>query len=143
MAENKIIDYPGNLYNFAFDIIHNSGYISKLTWSLLGFAFVLILCYLTYRHYKNSLTENKKLIKYSSFDSTFFFLAVVSLGIILLRFPTFGVTELNVDESEWIAGAATLIKDPRFWYSVNGTTSGPLNIFPLCLINLLGFSLNY
>jgi hypothetical protein len=39
--------------------------------------------------------------------------------------------ELNVDECQLIAGAQTLIKQPVYWFSVNGATSGPLNFIPL------------
>lgn len=37
--------------------------------------------------------------------------------------------ELNVDESQMIVGAHTLTKDPVFWRSVDGFTSGPMNFF--------------
>ncbi len=64
-------------------------------------------------------------------------------GVLGLRLLGLGLIELNVDESQWIASAATLVRDPRFWVSVDGTTSGPLNIWPLSLIYYLGFSLDY
>jgi hypothetical protein len=65
------------------------------------------------------------------------------LTILILRFPNLILFEQNPDESQWMAGAATLLKDCRFWLSVDGTTSGPLVIFPLALINLIGGSINY
>lgn len=39
--------------------------------------------------------------------------------------------ELNVDESQLLAGAHTLAHDPVFWRSVSGGTAGPLDFFAL------------
>jgi len=39
--------------------------------------------------------------------------------------------ELGVDESQDLAGAATLWADPVFWRSVDGTTAGPLHYYLL------------
>lgn len=52
--------------------------------------------------------------------------------------PLFGISELNPDESQLIAGAITLKEDPVFWRSVDGTTSGPLNFYALLPTHLLG-----
>lgn len=59
---------------------------------------------------------------------------IFALGLFLLagrwpivRFPF----ALNPDESQFIAGAHTLTRDPVFWRSVNGMTSGPLNYLAL------------
>lgn len=71
------------------------------------------------------------------------FLAFNVFCFIALRLPSFAANELNADEGEWIAGAATLGTDPRFWLSVDGTTSGPLNIFPLTIFSNLGFVLSF
>ena len=38
-------------------------------------------------------------------------------------------SEYNPDESQLLAGALTLTRDPVFWRSVDGTTSGPLNFY--------------
>ncbi|MFA5404811.1 MAG: hypothetical protein WC358_07755 [Ignavibacteria bacterium] len=142
MVENKIIDYPGGINNLTYEIIKYLGNISSILWDLAGVFFVVLLCVLTYV-YNDNKENNKEPVKNFFFNSSFFFLLVFSLGIIVLRFPTFSFPELSPDESEWISGAATLIRDGRFWHSVNGTTSGPINIFPLCLINLFSFGLNY
>lgn len=59
-------------------------------------------------------------------------LAVILLLVGLARFPTWWVThELNVDESQFIAGALALRHDPVFWRSLETTTSGPLNTYAL------------
>lgn len=39
--------------------------------------------------------------------------------------------EFNPDESQLAAGAITLLHDPVFWRSVDGTTSGPVNFYVL------------
>jgi len=72
------------------------------------------------------------------------FLAAVSVFLLGLRLPLLGyLREFNVDESEWIAGAATLVRDWRFWVAFDGHTSGPLNILPLTSVYYLGGSLSY
>jgi hypothetical protein len=128
LGNSKLIEYPGSLSNLIYDVIIWLGNTSNILWGLLAISFTLFLLYLTF---------------YRRNNSSFFFLFVLSLGLLVLRLPAICAYELNGDESEWITGAATLLRDWRFWHSVNGTTSGPLNIFPLCLINILGFSLNY
>lgn len=140
--ENKIIDYPGALCNLVYYGILDLGYFSHFLWGFIGIAVTVILCFSTYKKYTSNISQKDNKTNNFLFSSAFF-LFLIGLGIFILRIPTFCASELNVDESEWISGAATLIRDFRFWKSVNGTTSGPLNIFPLCLINLLGVSLNY
>ncbi len=71
------------------------------------------------------------------------FLGSILLGVFLLRLPVLAYAHLDVDESDWLVGAATFYKDPRFWLSVDGTTSGPLSIIPLSLIPLFGGTLSY
>lgn len=51
--------------------------------------------------------------------------------------------EYNPDESQFIAGAITLMHDPVFWRSVDGTTSGPLNFYVLLPLHLVGLPLDY
>jgi hypothetical protein len=143
LEESKLIDYPGEIYRFIFDGIKSLGGFSRLLWSFLTILFIVSLCFFVYISFIKNLDKEKKSFGNSLCNSSYLFLFVISLGILILRIPTLGVSEINVDESEWIAGAATLMKDFRFWHSVNGTTSGPLNIVPLCHINLFGFGLNY
>jgi hypothetical protein len=49
----------------------------------------------------------------------------------------------NPDESQFIAGAITLTRDPVFWRSVDGTTSGPLNFYSLLPLHGLGLPLDF
>ncbi|MEI7485680.1 MAG: hypothetical protein WCK13_13295, partial [Ignavibacteriota bacterium] len=143
MGNSSVIEYPGSLSNAIYNTITGLGSISNLLWGFLAIAFTLLLFYLTFyrNNYKDS--SNAKLTRWFSPDSSFFFMFVTSIGILLLRLPAICTFELSVDESEWITGAATLLNDGRFWLSVNGMTSGPLNIYPLCLIKVVGFALNY
>jgi hypothetical protein len=49
------------------------------------------------------------------------------------RWPTFVFTrELNPDESQMLAGAHVLARDPVFWRAVDGHTAGPLDFLVLC-----------
>jgi hypothetical protein len=59
------------------------------------------------------------------------FITLVVAVVLLWRWPTFALFELNPDESEDIAAALTLRHDPRYWSSVAGTTHGPFVSFPL------------
>ncbi len=55
-------------------------------------------------------------------------LAILAAG----RWPSLLLTrELDVDESQLLAGAHALTHDPVFWRSVNGGTAGPLDFFAL------------
>ena len=69
------------------------------------------------------------------------------LGIVLLVFMRLPVIvfnrELNQDESQMLSHAITLLQDPVYWRSVDGTTIGPLDNYLLVLPKLLGFQLDY
>ncbi|WP_415908512.1 hypothetical protein [Oleiharenicola sp. Vm1] len=52
-------------------------------------------------------------------------------------------SEFNPDESQIIAGAMALAHDPVFWRSVDGTTSGPLNYYPLVPIAWLDLPMDF
>ena len=68
-------------------------------------------------------------------------------GILLLAFMRLPVIvfnrELNQDESQMLSHAITLLQDPVYWRSVDGTTIGPLDNYLLVLPKLLGFQINY
>jgi hypothetical protein len=70
----------------------------------------------------------------------------VGLFLFLLawRWPFWLVTsEYNPDESQLIAGALTLARDPVFWRSVDGGSSGPLNYWLLVPWHWVGAPLDY
>jgi hypothetical protein len=49
----------------------------------------------------------------------------------------------NADESQFISGAMTLRHDPVYWRSVDGTTRGPLDDWPLTAASFLRGSFDY
>ena len=57
---------------------------------------------------------------------------LVGAVLLIFRWPMLWVRhELNVDESQLIAGALTLRHDSVFWRSVDGSTAGPFDFYPL------------
>lgn len=60
------------------------------------------------------------------------FALLILLVLAAWRWPAlYSPVEFNPDEGQMIAGALTLFRDPVFWRSVDGTTSGPLNFYAL------------
>ncbi len=58
--------------------------------------------------------------------------ALTAAALLCFRWPMLWVQhQLNPDESQLIAGAITLRHDPVFWRSVDGSTAGPLDYYPL------------
>ena len=80
----------------------------------------------------------------SRFTPRWLFIAALTLCFIAFRWPLWFVGhELNVDESNMLAEAITLLHDPIFWRSVDGSTHGPLNVYPLWLAKIVGLNLDY
>jgi hypothetical protein len=73
---------------------------------------------------------------------TLFFLSIAA-SLAIARYPVLLAGELNVDETQFIASACKLFKDPVFFRSVDCGTSGPVNIFPLMLPAMAGVSPDY
>ena len=70
--------------------------------------------------------------------------AVLFLFLLAWRWPFLLVAyEYNPDESQMIAGAMTLARDPVFWRSVDGGSSGPLNYYLMVPWHWLGVPLDY
>jgi len=127
------MDYPGQLYYFINSIIRYLGDFANPVWQLLACVYVFILLYITYNRQPN----------YSRLND-FFFTLSIGLFVFILRAPTFTMPELNPDESQLMAGAATLIKYHVIWKDVEGTTVGMLSHLYLMLSNvLLGLKINY
>ncbi|GAB2563913.1 hypothetical protein [Spirosoma aerophilum] len=75
-------------------------------------------------------------------DRWFFGLAIV--GLLIARLPSiFFADLLNVDETQMIAEALTLLQDPVYWRSVDGTTIGPINSYLLAWPGLLHLPITY
>ncbi len=69
---------------------------------------------------------------------------VLFLFLLAWRWPFLLVAyDYNPDESQMIAGALTLARDPVFWRSVDGGSSGPLNYYLLVPWHWLGVPLDY
>lgn len=66
------------------------------------------------------------------------------LFLLAWRWPfLFCASEYNPDESQFIAGAMTLVHDPVFWRAVDGHTAGPLDFYALLPLHALGVPLDY
>jgi hypothetical protein len=59
---------------------------------------------------------------------------------VVCRYPTFLTYQLNPDEAQFLSAAHKLFWDGNFFRSVDAATSGPLNIYPLMLPAVFGFS---
>lgn len=122
-----IIEYHGPLFQLLHQAVKRLGYDQALLlWRLGAITWLVVIGW---------LAGSRGLARV--------FTVLLLLGVVLLRVPGLGLVEQNVDESQWIVSAATLVHDPRFWQSVDGTTSGPLNVWPLMLIYYLGAGLDY
>ena len=72
------------------------------------------------------------------------FVILSILLFIVCRLPVIVFNrELNPDESQMISHAITLLQDPVYWRSVDGTTIGPLDNYFISIPGLLGFTLDY
>jgi hypothetical protein len=58
----------------------------------------------------------------------------------MCRFPTLLENELTPDEGQFLASAHKLFYDANFFRSVDCGTSGPINIYPLVLPAIFGFT---
>ncbi len=76
--------------------------------------------------------------------SPWFGALAIALTLLAWRWPwLLAASEFNPDESQMIGGAMALARDPVFWRSVDGTTSGPLNYYVLLPIAWLGLPLDF
>ena len=133
---HRIIDIYSPFAKATAQTIQTIGFLrGSNKWIFTSFAFVMLWLFLVYIRNNTNKT--------SFWTSERFFLSTIILGIFVLRLPVLAYTHIDSDESEWIVGAATFFNDPRFWLSVDGTTSGPLVIMPLSIIPLFGGSLSY
>jgi len=91
--------------------------------------------------YSGEISPLKKIHPFVEKEGWYLF--CVGLTILICKLPLLILHQCNPDESEWIAGAITLAKDARFWFSLDGTTSGPINFLPLLLAKLITGHLGY
>jgi hypothetical protein len=71
------------------------------------------------------------------------FLGSILLTMMMIRVPSLLLAQINVDESQFIASAQKLAKDPVFFRSVDCGTVGPFDIYPLVLPALFGVTPDY
>lgn len=72
------------------------------------------------------------------------FLVLTLLCLLAFRWPIWCVpAEFNPDESQFLAEALALQHRPVFWAAVDGTTHGPLDVFPLLLLRGTGLHYDY
>ncbi|WP_207423065.1 hypothetical protein [Desertivirga brevis] len=128
------LEQPSEVSEVLGSLILGLDSAAHILWRLFSASFIALLIYIYWQQFRGCGKW---------FCSERVFLLLSAACLLLLRFPIYAASEINPDEAEWIAGAATLLRDPRFWISVDGTTSGPLNIYPLCLIGLLNIPLSY
>lgn len=77
------------------------------------------------------------------FGSRLVLFVSIALCLFVCRFPFLLANEINPDETFFIAAAEKLFKDPVFFRAVDFATSGPLNVYPVMLPALFGFSPDY
>lgn len=65
------------------------------------------------------------------------------ISMFLFHFPNFALGDLHVDENEHIGEGITLFHDLRFWLSVDGTTVGPLSLYPVVILNFFNIGVGY
>ncbi|MCE7044344.1 hypothetical protein [Dyadobacter sp. CY312] len=128
----QVIEYPDVLSQITIAVIAKIPYADTL-WKILSFLWILSLGYLVLCINKKPL-NNKYL---------YIYLTVSIVGILGFRFPNLVLPMLNYDEADWAVCAATLWNKSVFWKDVDATTSGPLNIYPLLLIKIVGGNINY
>jgi len=75
--------------------------------------------------------------------SRLLFFGSVAACLVVCRFFTLLLGQINPDEPLFLAAADKLFRDPVFFRAVDCGTTGPLNIFPLMLPALFGFTPDY
>ncbi|WP_266368200.1 hypothetical protein [Tellurirhabdus rosea] len=128
-----IIRYQGELYQGLRALMLALGSSVNKVWIAGGLGWLLLVC--GWALWSLRLPGKERAVRW--------WLPLLLLGIVVIRLPLLGVDEQNTDESQWVASAGTLIADPRFWISVDGTTSGPLNVYPLTLPWFFGLSIDF
>ncbi|GAB4031083.1 hypothetical protein [Spirosoma jeollabukense] len=77
-------------------------------------------------------------------QSNLFFVGLSLITLTFMRLPSlFHNEELNPDEGQLVTQAITLLQDPVFGRSVDGTSIGPINSYLLLLPHLFGLPTDY
>lgn len=133
-----MIDLQWQLINFSnsVDRLHVLRFYKI---SVLFTFFLFLVCSLRPYFLKN---KDDQTIFTRIFNSEYIYIATIFAFLLLSRWPGFLRGHLNVDEQQFIAGAMKLLQDPIFWRSVDGTTTGPLNIYIITIPAFFGFNLD-
>lgn len=125
---NKLVDFPhlDRVYQFF----------------LLLFSFIAIYL-IIYPFLPAKFLPQKSIYLINIIQSDIFYTLIISALIISGRWPGLLIGYQNPDETFLLTGATKLLQDPIFWRSVDTTTSGPLNVYPLMIPSLFGFRLEY
>ena len=103
----------------------------------LSFALLAILCGIAFlAKWRGTAVVNR-------FCPPWLYCLLLIVSLFIARLPTFLPGSLNPDEAMFVAGAMKLRHYPVFWQSIDGATSGPLNYYPLTVLNLLGMPLDF
>ena len=87
--------------------------------------------------------EKWRITRVAALYSPRLFVLAMTVTLFVCRWPVFAwYRALGLDESLTLAGAITLKYDPLFWRTVQSTTSGPLNFYPLMLPALVGMPID-
>ena len=111
------------------------------TWSLFS---VLVLSALAWMNYlsRNSATRLPAWVRQIA-QSRLLFFGAVAACLLICRFPTLLIGQINPDEPLFLVAADKLFRDFSFFRAVNLGTSGPFNIYPLMLPALFGITPDY
>jgi hypothetical protein len=141
IAEKAIIDYPGKLHYLIVGFFMRMGEGAIFFLWAAEIIFITALIFLVFAGFDRNASGAGKWYKRFLY-SDIFFLLVIYTGILILRAPNLIVPRGSFDESQWITGAATLLKNPKIFESVIPYTSGPLVFLPIVIINFMGGGLN-
>jgi hypothetical protein len=120
--------------------LHTVDQHPQFYWVIGGTVLALFLIVLL----RDTLNSKPPRPKPGVFISDAMFFVGVVLVLLAWRWPYLCAQhELSPDESQQIAGAITLLRDPVFWRSVDGHTAGPVNFYLLTIPHLLGGSVGY
>lgn len=144
------LDSPGSLRPFLYALFgrflkrYSNPEQAQQAWGTYCIVALLIPTILALLNYllRHSVIQSPVWVQKVAGSRLLFFGSVAAcLGV--CRFPSLLLGQINPDEPLFLAAAHKLFRDPVFFRAVDCGTSGPLNIFPLMLPALLGFSPDY
>jgi hypothetical protein len=142
MDASSIISYPGKLNEVLFAFFEALGAdAGSVLWRFFYIlvAFLLLFSVYRFRNRKNGLS-----VKPDFLSSDIFFALVMSVGAVLIRAPSFALSQFSPDDTQALVSTAALARNPIFWSSTDGTTVGPIAYYNLLpsywIFGVLNFS---